>query len=269
MGLPKKDVKTLVELGLCPVEVKIFLTLVQAGTLKVEDISQLSKVSRGDVYRNLSKLQDHGLIEKQICRPALFRAIPIKDAIQCLLDRQKLKHKKIQQEATKLLDKYNQKKPSSAEMSGFVFVPSKEALINQLNKTIANTKNSIEISTTCKRLTAAGISLSDNLLKAWERGVKGRAVIDCNEGNTCEVIKEFWTPPKAKIRYLPKIPRTVMAMYDRKEIYVFIRPKAQLYESPALWSNVPSIVAMAQDYFDILWTTAMKSPKYHLDEFQE
>jgi len=269
LEFPKKDVKTFVELGLSLVETKIFLTLTQNGTLKVQKISDLSKVSRGDVYRNLSKLQDHGLIKKQISRPALFTAIPIKDAIECLLKRQKIKHKKIQQEATKILDKYNQKNATPDETSGFVFVPSKETLIRQLNKAIVNTKNSIEVSTTCKRLTAAGHSLADNLLKAWDRGVKGRVIIDYNEGNVCESIKDFWTPPRANIRYLPQIPRTVMAMLDRKEIFIFIRPKERLYESPALWSNVPSIVAMAEDYFDILWTTAMKSPKYHLDDSEQ
>lgn len=245
------------------------MSSVQAGTLKVERISQLSKVSRGDVYRNLSKLQNDGLIEKQISRPALFRAIPIKDAIECLINRQKLKHKKTEHEATKILNKYVRKKCSAFDMFGFVFVPSREALIKHLNKAIANTKNSIDVSTSCKRLRSAGFSLSDNLLQAWDRGINGRAVIDFNGRSGCEGVKNFWLPPRAKIRYVPKIPRTVMAMYDRKEIFVFIMPKAQLDESPALWSNVPSIVAMAEDYFDILWSTAMKSPEYHLDDSKE
>ena len=269
MKFSEEDINIFVELGLSPVETKIFLTLVQSGTVKVEKISQLSNVSRGDVYRNLSKLQDDGLVEKQISRPALFRAIPIKEAIECLIKRQKLKQKKIELQAAILADKYIQKKCSPFDKFGFVFVPSREALIKHLNKAIAHTKKSIDISTSCKRLSSSGFSLSENLLKAWDRDVKGRAVIDVNGGVECESIKDFWVPPSAKIRYIPKIPRTVMAMYDRKEIFVFIKPKAQLNESPALWSNVPSIVAMAQDYFDILWSTAMESPKYHLDDSEE
>lgn len=269
MKVPEKDIKTFVELGLSYVESKIFLTLVQVGTVKVEKISQLSNVSRGDVYRNLSKLQDDGLVEKQISRPALFRAISIRDAIECLIKRQKLKHKKIEVEATNLLEKYTEKKSSPSDEFNFVFVPSREALIKQLNRAIVNTKNSIDVSTSCKRLTAAGFSLSENLLEAWDRGVKGRAVIDVNGGVECESIKTFWIPSSARIRYIPKIPRTVMAMYDRKEVFIFINPTAQLNESPALWSNVPSIIAMAEDYFDILWSTAMENPNYHLDGIEE
>ena len=266
MEFPEKDMKTFVELGLSHVETKIFLTLVQSGTLKVERIAQVSNISRGDVYRNLSKLQNDGLVEKQISRPAMFRATPINDAIEGLINRQKLKQKQIQLDAANLLDKYNRKKCPPSDKSGFVFVPSREALIKHLTKAIANTKNSIDVSTSCKRLTSAGFTLSENLLEAWNRGVKGRAVINVNGGTECENIKDFWITPSAKIKYLPKIPRTVMAMYDRKEIFVFIEPTAQLNESPALWSNVPSLVAMAEDYFELLWCTAMENPNYQLDE---
>ena len=136
MEFPEKDIKTFVELGLSHVETKIFLTLIQSGTLKVETISKLSNISRGDVYRNLSKLQNDGLVEKQISRPAMFSAIPINDAIEGLINRQKIKQKKIQLEAANLLNKYKRKKDYPSDKCGFVFVPSREALIKHLNKAI-------------------------------------------------------------------------------------------------------------------------------------
>jgi hypothetical protein len=58
------------------------------------------------------------------------------------------------------------------------------------------------------------------------------------------------------------IPKTVMVKYDNKETFIFTKPNAELKNSPALWSNDPSIISMAEDYFDILWITAMEEPNY-------
>ena len=97
------------------------------------------------------------------------------------------------------------------------------------------------------------------------RARKGRVVIDSIEEIQCESIKDFWRAPRAEIRYIPTVPRTVMAMYDKRELFVFTKPTAQITESPALWSNVPNLVAMADDYFRMLWGTAMETSEYHLD----
>ena len=66
----------------------------------------------------------------------MFRAIPINDAIEGLINRQKIKQKKIQLEAANLLNKYKRKKDYPSDKCGFVFVPSREALIKHLNKAI-------------------------------------------------------------------------------------------------------------------------------------
>ena len=265
MEFSQEDLQSLVDLGLTFVQAKIFLTLIQTGIIKAQTISKLTKVSRADVYRTLAKLQEDGLVEKQISKPALFSAIPEKDAFNLLMERQTLKHRELKFKTANLLRKYQKEKHSSFHQFGFVFVPSREALIKRLNKAIERTHKSIDISTTCKRLTSAGFSLSENLTNAWDRGVKGRAVIDVSEDRECDAIKEFWCAPYAEIRYIPRVPKTVMALYDKTEVFVFTNPSAQLNESPALWSNVPSLVAMATDYFEILWSTAMERPDYHLD----
>jgi hypothetical protein len=59
-----------------------------------------------------------------------------------------------------------------------------------------------------------------------------------------------------------------MTIYDRKQILIFTDPNARLSESPALWSNNPSLISGMQDYFTILWTTALEEPAYHTDDEQ-
>jgi sugar-specific transcriptional regulator TrmB len=269
LEFPQEDLRLLIDLGLTLVQAKIFLALAQTGTMKVKTIAQVSKVARPDVYRALSKIQEEGLVEKELVRPALFRAIPTEVALTRLMERHTMKNKELKTKTANLIRKYKKKKDSHLPQSDFVFVPSKEALFNKLKKAIDSTQKSIDVSTTCKRFAYACYNLSEPLRNAWNRGVKGRAVIDNTEGNNCETIKKYWRPPCAEIKYIPTVPRTVMAMYDKKEVFIFIKPTAEMNESPALWSNNPSLLAMAEDCFEILWSTAMESPKHHLDSTKD
>ena len=267
MEFPNDDIQSLVDLGLSIVQAKIFLTLIQTGTMKAQTISQVSKISRADVYRNLEKLHNIGLLERQIARPELFTAIQAQDALNILMERQSLKHKELRVKTANLLKKYQENKNQLFySQFNFVFVPSREALIKRLNKAIELSREEIDVATSKIRLMNAGHSLYENLQKAWDRGVKGRAIIDVCDEKEHEALKEFWQTPLAEIRLLPQVPKTVMAMYDKKEVFIFTNPAAQLTESPALWSNLPSLVSMAEDYFESLWCKAMENPQYHKDE---
>ena len=134
-----------------------------------------------------------------------------------------------------------------------------------MKKAIKSTKKSIDVSTSGKRLTYACYCLFDELQSAWEKGVKGRAIINLRNEKQAEIIKKCWRSPGAKIRYVFSIPKTVMVKYDDREVLIFTKPKAELKDSPALWSNDPSIIEMATDYFEILWLTAMENPIFSLN----
>ena len=106
MGVPQEDIQNLIDLGLTFVESKIFLSLIQAGTMKAQTLSHVTKTSRADVYRTLERLQNKGLVEKQITKPTMFSAIPIKDAIRIMIERKTIKYEKMKNNATHLLTKY-------------------------------------------------------------------------------------------------------------------------------------------------------------------
>jgi hypothetical protein len=59
----------------------------------------------------------------------------------------------------------------------------------------------------------------------------------------------------------PGSPKTVLGIYDKKEVFMIIDPKEGLFDSPALWSNSQSLISVVQDYFEILWLTTMEKPK--------
>jgi sugar-specific transcriptional regulator TrmB len=270
LGLPQEDIRTLIELGLTRLQAKVYLALIQYGTMKTKKLAELSEVARPDVYRTLSKLKNMGLVEQEIVKPVRFKAIQTDIALNILLENKKRNYDQLKIKVANLRSKYKkQNNISFTEESKFVFVPSKEALIHKLRKAIAISENSIDVATSCKRLVTACYCLSEALQEAWDNGVKGRAIINFNtEENKLEIIKKSWRAPNAKIRYINAVPGTIMAKYDNKEVFIFTNPESSLKDSPALWSNNPSVIAMAKDYFEILWTTAMETPDYKIDQEQ-
>jgi len=258
LELVTEDLQTLIDLGLTLLQAKLYLVLVQIGTANVRTISQVSKVARPDVYRTLYKLQELGLIEKVVDKTAKFNAIPPDSALTILVHRRTMKceelKSKIKYLRTKLKNRNNIN--SYRNESNFVIIPSQEALIKTLQKSIENTQKSICVATSYKRLKYACYRLSGVLEKAWTRGVMGRAIIEETGKKQMETIQACWRSPSAEIRCLRVVPKTVMAMYDKKEVFIFINPEADLKDSPALWSNDGSLVGIAEHYFEAMWNKA-------------
>jgi sugar-specific transcriptional regulator TrmB len=257
------NIQTLINLGLNSSEARVYISLHETGTAKATTIAKASGVTRPDVYRTLSKLNELGLVEKIIAHPVMFRPIPIETGVAILLERKSKKYNELQSKSASLIHSLNKKNihKDSYQESQFVLIPSKEVLIKRLTKTIEKTQTSIDVSTSWKRFKFACYRLAEPLEKAWCRGVKGRVVIEETEEPVLEFVKTCWKSPHAKIRHVHSHPRTVMAIYDKKEVFIYIKPTADLTESPALWSNNPSLVAMAEDCFETLWNTALEIPK--------
>ena len=261
--LIQKNIHILVDLGLTIVQAKVYCTLIERGTSKVKTISQVSKVSRPDVYRTLAKLQELGLIEKEITHPIMLRAIPIENVIEILLKRKKKNYDKLKSRTNFLLNNLKNKHVtnSSQEESQFVLVPSKEALIKRLKKAIDNAQKSIDVATSSRRFMYACYCFSEQLENAWKRNVSGRLIIEEPEKYEKEIFEKVWRKPLAHIRIGSTISPTIMAMYDNREVFIFIDPTAALKESPALWSNDSSVIVLAEHYFELSWFATNASKK--------
>ena len=181
------------------------------------------------------------------------------DVINILLNRRINETSELTIKTRKLF--HNSKKnhakiPSFQEEYQFVLVPSREVLIKRIKKAIDNTQTSINVSTSWKRFNFVCYALTECLMKAWLRGVKGRVIIEETEESYLEFVKDCWKSPSAEIRFTPTTPKTVMVMYDKKEVFIYVDSEANLEDSPALWSNNPGLVTLAEDHFETLWSIA-------------
>jgi HTH-type transcriptional regulator, sugar sensing transcriptional regulator len=267
MSVKEECVEILMNLGLTSSQARIYLSLVKAGTSTVKEIASSSQVAREQVYLVLPTLLDLGVVEKILERPIKYRPVPLPDCFSSLILERKNQTNELENAMKTVIDKFNESNSvgKSSRSHQFVFVPSKRALFRRINKAVNDAESSISVFTSCRRLTQACDKFFDSLQDAWDRGVKGRAIINVPKHNQLSFVEECWRSPWAELRFIPEIPNAVFAIYDNKEAFTFPEPETNLSESPALWSNYPSFVRILKDHYKILWITALEQPQYHLD----
>jgi sugar-specific transcriptional regulator TrmB len=258
-------IQILTDLGLTLSQARIYFALSKSGVSTAKTISQISQVAREHVYEVMPQLQDLGLVEKIIDVPSKFRALPIQEGLQLLLQRRARKTRELQGQTMEIIRGYKKnilEMVSREEDNQFILIPRKEAVINRRKKEIEAAQTSIDSLVSFKRLSPTLNMYHEVAKKALERGVKIRVITEKpeNENEIPEIVQDLKKNPSFEFRNILNSPLAVVTIYDRKTMLVTTSPLQGLGESPALWSNNPSLIAMINDFFEILWITAMEKP---------
>ena len=70
-------IKTLISLGLSPVETQVYTFLIIHGPHRGNEIGEQVKLNMPQLSRTLAKLQNNGLITLSVDRPIVFSAMPL------------------------------------------------------------------------------------------------------------------------------------------------------------------------------------------------
>jgi sugar-specific transcriptional regulator TrmB len=248
----EETLQLIISLGLSVSEAKIYLALTEIGKATAKTISKASKISQPDVYRVLSKLENNGLIEREVDTPNQFKAIPIDEGLAILLQRRDNQSAMLHKQTAEMLQSLQERTAKTApqeEESKFVLVPGVH--VHKIRNAVENAQMGVLCFTSVDMFRKVRFVTEDVWKRGVNRGIKyqfiigkpheERAVLQLDpilKNNDCFEIK--WT-------------HTLMPcviLIDGKE--VFLRTEMNL-EAPVLWSNNPCIVTMIQEYFKTEW----------------
>jgi sugar-specific transcriptional regulator TrmB len=262
---PLQKVKVLTRLGLTSSQAKVYLSLVQTGTSTANTISKISNVPRPEVYVSMAKLEKRGLVEKVITHPFEYRATPPDTAILSLLKTKIKENRELRAEATALLREVSWEKRRSlkTEKNEFILIPKHEALLNRINEGIKSAEKSIYGVVPWKKLWCASHTFAEEWERAVKRGVEIHLVTDKPKelGRLPEFLE--WVSSKNYINYRLRcnsdVARASVMIYDLKQLFIDTAETGGLAEAPALWSDNQCVIAIAQNYFESMWS---KSSEY-------
>jgi len=227
-------------------------------------ISKTSNVARPEIYRNLVKLQELSLVEKIIKRPIEYRAIPLNEGLSLLLGIKTRKYQKVSAETRLLLQtakmEKTQTKKRKHESPYFVLIP-KGRIIDKINSSIEKAQLSIDAVISWKRFSHGMVSsFAESIEKTREKKVKIRFIVEnpLKNQTSKQLIENFKEKNCCQVRCIPRHPETIFGIYDKKEVFIIVFSKADLFGSSALWSDSESMISLASNYFELLWQKAIK-----------
>ena len=102
MTIKSEEIAVLESLRAVLIQAKAYLALTRLGRAKAGEIYKNAHVARQDVYRILETLQEIGLVEKIICRPIEYVAIPLEDGLTKLVERKRTEFGETKKRADKI-----------------------------------------------------------------------------------------------------------------------------------------------------------------------
>lgn len=240
-------------LGLTTLEAKVYLALAKRGESPAKTISKASKVSQPDVYRVLTKLEDHGLIERIIAIPRRFRATPMDEGLALLLQRRDNQSAMLHKKATELAQSFkaNNKKPAAphADPAQFILVPGVH--VHRIRNAVDNAQNSVLCFTSLDMFRKVRFVTEDVWKKGVQRNVKFQFIIGKPHDKkvTVEIDPTLENNDNFEIKFIRGF-MPCMILTDEREI--FLRTEMNL-QAPVLWSNNALVIAMIENYFKTLW----------------
>jgi sugar-specific transcriptional regulator TrmB len=212
----------------------------------------------------LNELQEKGLVEKTISKPADFKAVPIQEGLEILLSRKNKEYEEIEETTKRLQEelKNNNKAPKTAEPGeNFCLVSSKEGSLRKRKRCMASAQKSIDVATSFKRFLQITATQSDDIKNAIERGVKFRWLLskDGYFDDENYLLQQSKDSLFHEIRYnflWTAMGKDALAVFDKKEVLIVIEEKQFFLDSELLWSSNSSFAAIAQNYFDLAWEKA-------------
>jgi sugar-specific transcriptional regulator TrmB len=262
--------KILVDLGLTLTQARVYLALVESGPLTVAEISRAANVARPDVYPILSKLYHLCLVEKIIKKPLTFKAIPIDKGLSRLLETKTSQYEKVRAETRLLLElakKEHKENKENIEAPQLVLIPEGKAVLEEINTAIEKAQQNINLLLSWKRF-SRGITntFAESIEKAWTKKVKTRLILEQPSPSKTakQLIRSYKEKPFCQIKFIPYLPDTIFGTFDKKETLIILFSKKDSPNSPALYATHHSLIALADDYFEMLWSTSTDNVKNDL-----
>ena len=263
MSFKEHGEKILHEMGLTHSQAKLYVALVRMRACATANaLSNSSNIARQDVYRILEELQNLGLVEKIIANPALFKAIPIGEATSTLMEKRREKTRILLKETAELLGEFpEENSPALQESHQFVLIPQGDPIVRKIEEAIKTAKKKIMVITPWRELTQWMLKLNQSWKQAVERGVKVHWITESKTldlDSRLELEQGFLRNPNFKLRTLPQRLEERLGIYDNREVFIATTRQQNAAESPALWTNNPTIVYILTDYFEMKWNQAQE-----------
>jgi len=255
-----KAVETLTGLGLTVLQARVYIALAKGGIATIKELAKKSNIARQDLYRITPRLLNLGLLEKHIDTPTKFKAIPIKEALNILIERRKNQTIQLEQESTELLSYFTANESAGAkdEEPQFLIINDLQARLIRAKKQVAAAEKSINIVTKWSFFLTYTPEAIEEYFKTLNRGVQVRIVTQVPKKTEVfpKGLQKLLNHTNFEVRHISCLPTSIVAIFDEKEVNILLASDKTPAETGMLLSNNANLIELAQNYFTMTWSNA-------------
>jgi sugar-specific transcriptional regulator TrmB len=242
-------------------QAKVYLSIVQSGKTRVGRISRGTQLHRQDIYKLLPKLEKMGLITKTIDKPFMIEAIPIEEALETLITKEKDKaEKRISHLENNLKEMITaiQMQPENKEEARFTLLTSDEAIKNRGHLIFKKAKKEFKIVASMEHITKPALHYFREFLQLIvDNDARAELIIVTTEDK--EEVKqtvEKIAPGKGefKVKFITNSVCKNYQVIDNKEVWIATQQKTETGFPCLLWTNDLNIVGTYRENFQMTWT---------------
>lgn len=251
MSQAVNHVELLMQLGLTLNEAKVYITLSEMATARA--LSRNSGVTREFIYQILPKLYGKGIVEVAITTPKTFKAVPLKEAYEILMNHREKENKELQQKIKEVCRKRLEINTQGIEEPQIIMISPGKAIHSRIAQEYEEAQKSVEITIPLKKFLNL-VKFFEDISKAMaKKKVKMRIIV---EKQTQEKIEKYEAlKPLLELKFvnisdIRGLPLVEMMIFDEQRLMLSTSTKEQLDKMTWLYTNNPFIVKLATNYFE-------------------
>jgi hypothetical protein len=170
--------------------------------------------------------------------------------LPALIQRKIGEYKELKTEIKSFLRKLENNNQNQNQEYEYSVIPSEGAYVRRIKELAENCTETLDTLMPFRRILRSIEFYEKTIREAQKRGVKFRLISEQSEDSLTVKIRQLYS----EAEFLPKKFSVGFSIYDKKRVVIVNLPKLGFAKSDALLSCNPSLVELAQNYFDTLWT---------------
>lgn len=250
------------DFGFTTNQAKVYLSIIESGSISVAKIAQNTQLHVQDIYKILPKLEKMGLITRTLEKPVQIKAIPVEKALTRLLLREKEKAEKrlnyLEDNLNDLMDSIKKAQLTDLPNEDGCFVPliTSEQVRNQAELTFGGAISSLDLVVNLDLIKPLMSRLSQNFERFNNAQVKVRLIIESALPlENAQTALQKALPKNAIItaKYVNKTKPMPYYVIDQAEVWISMEKETDVGLPCVLWTRGKNIVQFFHESFNEAW----------------
>lgn len=252
--------------GLTRTQAQIFIHLARMGTSSIGVLSSALKTNRMNIYRNLKKMQDMGLVNVIPGKPMKFSAVPASTALNILLSSAKSKVLEMENIYAQVLEELSRLSSQQQEYTvetRFRVHCGRRNVYSVMMRMLENSEREVCLLTTPTDLLRLSLyGFSDALKKLSVKGVKIKILTNITDRRIAAELKDYMK--NATLRHSEMDIKTRFLIIDEKVAFTSLsiddKMNLESDSDSGFWTDSLHYVQSIRAFFEVAWRGAQDAP---------